>query len=204
MSQITSGLRSVLSMPVIYSGFQYLMGANNFWKNFVNSLNVKSGDCVLDIGCGPADILMYMPKSVGYWGFDISPEYIDSAKKKHKHNGSLYCKEIGYTDLKYLPTFDRVILIGVLHHIEDDVAREIIKIAYEALKPGGQLISVDPCYALNQNPIARYLISKDRGRNVRNLEDYKFLVESIFVKNKYEVVHRTWIPYTHCFMTCTK
>ena len=73
-----------------------------------------------------------------------------------------------------------------------------------ALKAGGKLISVDPCFAPNQSQIARFLISQDRGQNVRVESAYAQLVNRVFSKTEIQVVHKTWIPYTHCYMVCTK
>ncbi|TXI38477.1 MAG: class I SAM-dependent methyltransferase [Methylophilus methylotrophus] len=205
MAQITSGARAVLSIPFIYSSFQYLMGARCIWRYLANDvMHVKSSDCVLDIGCGPADLLAYLPENVTYWGFDISEDYIKKAKLRYRERGHFVCKLLEQADLDTLPKFDKVVLTGVFHHVSDDMAHKIVGLAYSALKEGGQMVSVDPCYAQDQNKIARFLISKDRGQNVRLESDYKMLVSDIFKKNKTHVVHRAWIPYTHCYMVCTK
>lgn len=205
MSQITSGIRSILSAPIVYSAFQYIMGAHGFWQRFVkNTIHVKAGDVVLDIGCGPADVLQYLPQGVGYWGFDISPEYIAKAQKKYGNKGQFICKLIEPDDLVNLPKFDRVLLTGVFHHLDDIIAKEVAQLAYSALKPGGKLVSVDPCYVPKQNPIARFLISKDRGQNVRVEPAYLQLVNNVFPDTQVKVVHKAWIPYTHCYMVCTK
>lgn len=205
MSQITSGFRAILSVPIIYTGFQYIMGAHSLWRYLAKDvMQVKSCECVLDIGCGPADLLAYLPKNVNYWGFDISEEYIDKAKQKYSDKGHFICKLLEQSDLETLPKFDNVVLTGVFHHLDDEMAHKIVALAHSALKDGGQLVSVDPCYTQGQSKIARFLISKDRGQNVRMESGYKMLVNIIFKKIQTRVVHRTWIPYTHCYMVCTK
>lgn len=69
--QITTGIRSVFSTPLIYSTFQYVMGAKKGWSYLADThIEAKIGDNILDIGCGLADVLEYLPK-VNYWGFDI-------------------------------------------------------------------------------------------------------------------------------------
>ncbi len=205
MAQITSGIRAVLSIPIIYSTFQYVMGARSIWRYLANDvMQVKSSDCVLDIGCGPADLLAYLPKGVTYWGFDISEEYIQKANNRYGERGHFVCKLLEQSDLETLPKFDKVVLTGVFHHVDNEMANKIVALAHSALKDGGQLVSVDPCYAQDQSKIARYLISKDRGQNVRVESAYKMLVSKIFKKTQTQVVHRAWIPYTHCYMVCTK
>ena len=205
MAQITNGIRSLLSLPIIYSGFQRLMGARAIWQYLVTDImQVKSGMTILDIGCGPADLLAYLPNGVNYYGFDISPTYIHKAQKKYGARGHFECKLLEESDLINLPKFDRVVLVGVFHHMDDAQAKKVAKLAQTALKDGGKLVSVDPCYTYEQNLIARFLISKDRGQNVRVETAYKLIVQGTFKFVKANIVHRVWIPYTHCYMVCTK
>lgn len=201
--QITSGIRSALSNPAIYSAFQCLMGARSGWRRIVDEyMGAAPGNVILDIGCGPADILEYLPV-VDYWGFDISPEYIATATRKYGTRGHFQCKGFDAFDLEKLPACDFVLFSGVLHHLDDVEASQLLVLASRALKKGGKLITVDPCVTPKQNPIARYLIKKDRGQNVRNEAGYKFLVESgLFDDIDVKVVNKAWIPYTHCYMVC--
>lgn len=203
--QITSGIRRILSNPVVYSIFQYVMGAHAFWRAFVsNMLKLEKNALILDIGCGPADILDYLPKDVQYWGFDISDAYISNAKKKYGSRGNFFCKYLDEQDIHALPKFDRVLLTGVLHHMDDDVALQVLDLAKLALKPNGILITVDPCLCEGQNPIARFLIMKDRGQNVRKESEYSSLISQVFQNAQTQVVHKFWVPYTHCFMMGSK
>jgi SAM-dependent methyltransferase len=202
--QITTGIRSILSHPTVYSAFQYIMGAKHGWTLFVNRyVRPKVGNTILDIGCGPADIVEYLPE-VEYWGFDISEEYIRKAKAKYKHQGRFYSKILSLDDLKDMPEFDLVIACGVLHHVNDQIASDIFKLAYAALKPRGRFVTIDPCFTLDQNFIARFLISKDRGQNVRDQQGYESLARKVFSNTDSNIKHKAWIPYTHCIMECTK
>jgi len=202
--QITSGIRSVLSNPTVYTAFQNLMGARAGWSRLVHDyMKVSPGDVILDLGCGPADILDYLP-AVAYWGFDISPEYIAMASRKYGNRGHFHCKLFDENDLEELPECDVVVLSGVLHHLDDDDANFLLTLASRALKKGGRLVTVDPCLIPKQHPVARYLINKDRGQNVRNEAGYKSLVENgLFSNVEISVVNKAWIPYTHCYMVCT-
>lgn len=202
--QITSGVRALLSLPFIYSTFQHLMGAKSIWLNFINeNVRPETGDLILDIGCGPADLLDYLP-DLDYWGFDISEAYITKAKKKYGGRGKFHVKDLGFEDLKTMPKFDLVIASGLLHHLDDPLANHVMRLGFEALKPNGRMITIDPCYVPNQNPIARFLISKDRGQNVRTQHGYEKLTARIFSNVKVSVKHKSWIPYTHCIMECTR
>jgi SAM-dependent methyltransferase len=204
MAQITHGLRAILGHPFVYSLFQDVMGAKKGRTLLATEfIRPERGMSVLDIGCGPAEILDYLPE-VNYWGFDISESYIQQATTKYGSRGKFTRKILDESDLQDLPRFDLVLALGLMHHLDDDATIALLNIAYKALKPGGRLITVDPCLEAGQNPLARYLILKDRGQNVRTREGYEKLIASVFPEHSIEVRHTAWIPYTRCYTQCTR
>lgn len=204
MAQLTHGIRSVLSNPLVYEISQRFMGAKRAREKFVDEfISPYPISSILDIGCGPADILSFLPK-LRYVGFDISESYIKKAKDKYGDRGEFFAKEIAMRDLVDLPRFDCVIMTGVLHHLDDTVARDILKIAKEALLPGGRLVTKDPVFEYGQSAIAKFLISKDRGCNVRTKFGYAELANDIFQDLHVQVRHKKWVPYTHCIMECIR
>lgn len=204
MPQVTSGIRALLSSPRLYSGFQALMGARRFRDRFVTEFVRPSvGMNILDIGCGPADILAHL-EGVNYWGFDISRTYIERAAARFGRRGSFRCKVLSGGDLRTLPPFDLVLAIGVIHHLDDDQALELLALARRALRIGGRVLTVDPCLEPRQNPIARFIITHDRGQNVRNRHAYEALLTRVFESPRVQVRHQAWVPYTHCYMEGVK
>lgn len=202
MAQTTRGLRAILSSPVVYSSFQSLMGAHKGRQRFVaDFVRPFPGMKILDIGCGPADILGYLP-AVDYHGFDISESYIAQARARFGQRGSFHCKQLRPADLAALPLFDVVLGIGLLHHLDDAVADGLLWLARRALKADGRFLTVDPCLDAGQNRIARFLVRSDRGQNVRDRVGYETLVGKVFAATRVEIRHQAWIPYTHCFMEC--
>jgi SAM-dependent methyltransferase len=202
MAQITTGIRSTLSVPFIYESFQKLMGTDAL-RRFIISKYVTpyAVDTFLDIGCGPAEILSFMGE-VDYYGFDISQSYIDSASKRYGDRGHFYARYFTADDLVELPEMDIAMMFGVLHHLDDDVAEQVIQLTSKVLKPGGRLVTVDPVFVQGQHPIARFLVSKDRGQNVRTPEAYKALVQDVFTDVQVDIRHKSVPPYTHCIMEC--
>lgn len=204
MAQVTHGVRAILSHPRIYSTFQSLMGAHKFRTNFVSQfVRPFSRMAILDIGCGPGDILAYLP-DVNYWGYDISDAYIKMAENSFGSQGHFHCKQLQVNDLEGLPKFDVVLAIGLLHHLDDHVAWNVMQLAHQALKPGGRLLTVDPCLDPSQSSIARFLVRHDRGQNVRDKGGYEALALAVFKAPIAAVRHQAWIPYTHCIMECQK
>jgi SAM-dependent methyltransferase len=204
MTQTTTGLRSILGHPRVYTLFQRLMGAHSGWQRLVGQyVKAKEGDALLDVGCGPGDLLGYLP-AVRYWGFDISEAYIEQARRTHGGRGEFRCKLLTMDDLRELPAFDVVVASGVLHHMDDGVAEEFLQIAHAALRTNGRLVTVDPCLVPGQNPVARFLIERDRGQNVRDERGYGDLARTVFETVATQTRHKAWVPYTHCYMECTK
>lgn len=204
MAQITYGVRGILSHASIYSFFQHIMGAHQFRMRFVDEfIRPHTGMNVLDIGCGPAEILAYLP-NVDYRGFDISDAYIERASRRFGQRGMFHCRELTSSDVEKMPLFDIVLALGVLHHLDDERAVGAMRLASQALKPGGRLLTIDPCLEVGQNPIARFLVRNDRGQNVRTQTRYATLASAVFESPRVEVRHKRWIPYTHCLMECTR
>jgi len=203
MAQVTSGIRAILSQPAVYEAFQRFMGAKRGRQWIVRDLiRPFPGMRILDLGCGPAQILDSLPGDVSYVGYDMSAEYIAAAKAKFGARGTFDCRSLEQAEAAMLSPFDLVMGIGVLHHLDDSTARQFMSVAKAALKPGGRMLTLDPCYAPGQNPIARFLISNDRGQNVRNEAGYRALAEGTFTAIAGAVTHQVWIPYTHWAMEC--
>lgn len=194
-----------LSFPAVYELFSRLVGAKKSRTIHVNEyIRPKPGDNVLDIGCGTADILSYLPR-VDYWGFDINRRYIESAIKRFGDRGHFYCSSVSRREGDKKKDFDIVLANGVLHHLDDNAAIELFNASFEALKSGGRLVTLDNCYGEGQSRIARYFISKDRGRYIRTKNEYVNLATAVFTDCKASIRHDLLrIPYTHIILECTK
>lgn len=199
-------LRSILGIPLVYRLFTTLVGGSRSRRRFVDEfIAPKGGEKILDIGCGPADILAFLPENVTYVGFDASQEYIDEARRRYGTRGQFTC---GLVTEQTLPErdFDVVLALGVLHHLDDAEADALFRLATGALRPGGRLITLDGVYVAGQSPFARYFISKDRGQHVRELAAYRDLAASTFGQVNCEVTHDliSPLPYSHLIMTCVR
>jgi len=204
MSQRTGYLYNLINSPKIYMIFQKLMSGTIFRKKIIIG-NIKNKKVkVLDIGCGPAEILNYIPQSM-YYGYDIDKRCIDYAKNKYKNkNHHFYRKIFKKSELKKLPKFDYVILFGILHHLNDKEIKKILVLCKQAMKKNGVLLTEDPIFVEKQNMIARFLISQDRGMNVRKEKDYRILLKQYFRNIRSKVTHQFFIPYTWFSMICKK
>jgi len=207
MPQITQGIRSILSVPAIYTLFGELVDKKSGGNTVLvkEYIRPKENDKLLDIGCGTSNILHYLPKNIEYTGFDANPQYIKAAQKRYGHRATFICERINTTNLGKYSQFDLVLVDGVLHHLDDREALQLFKIAHAALKKGGRLITMDGVFVENQSPMARWIISKDRGQNVRTQAGYLELASQVFSNITTDIRHDLLrIPYTHFILECTK
>jgi len=149
-----------------------------------NHIRAQKGDKVLDFGCGPGDILNDLPL-VEYLGYDINPAYIRDAIKRYRKRGKFINKSI--EDIKAVPNrpYNIVLAKGLIHHLPDRQALHLLKLARKALGPDGRFVSLDGVIYQGQSRWSRYFVLHDRGRFVRPLDDYRFLVNKVFPTHKY-------------------
>ena len=206
MAQITSGVRRVLSVPMVYDLWQNLVGANRS-RSLVcrDHFRVAPGQRVVDVGCGTGEILDYLPDGITYYGFDLDPGYIRTAQTKYAGRGQFTCADITALPADAIPPCDLAIAFGLLHHIDEDGARALLSHLYQRLVPGGRLVTIDGVWADGQSAIARALIARDRGQNVRDSAGYLALVPEQFATRELIVRHDLLrIPYSLAVMECTK
>jgi SAM-dependent methyltransferase len=203
MGQVTTGIRRILSLPAVYDTLQCLLGGDKARHWLVNDvIRPETGQAILDLGCGTGAILDHLPDDVTYAGFDISERYIARARARRPGFGTFHSRAFRREDLGMLPKFDTAIAAALLHHLSDEEVESLFELVAAALKPGGRLVSIDACLVTPQNPIARFLIRHDRGRNVRSPAEYERLARRWFPEVKGRVRHRSWVPYTHWIMEC--
>ena len=192
---------------MIYLAFGKLIsrGRRSFARYVDEDIRARPGDRFLDLGCGPAYILDFLP-SVEYYGIDINPTYIEAARRRYAARGSFYCQPVASTPL--LGTehiFDIVLASGLLHHLSDGEAGELFKLSFLALKPGGRLVTFDGCYVEGQGWLARYLLSRDRGAFVRDVGGYLGLARQVFAKVEFRLYNDLLrVPYTHIVLSCER
>jgi len=136
---------------------------------------------MLDIGCGTADILTYLNLEIDYVGFDMQEEYIEHAKSKFSDRGKFFTQIVDGTLLpEWINKFDVILAHGLLHHLINQDCDVLLKSSNEYLKEDGFMITVDSTYFEGQSKLAKWLVSKDRGQNVRRPEDYKELASKYY------------------------
>ncbi len=205
MAQITTGFRSIFSHPSIYNLAQRMVGAERARRMLVRDyFPPMQGKSMLDIGCGTAEILRHLPGQMEYSGFDASEDYIAEARRAFGSRGSFRAELVSVATLEEMQQFDVVLAFGLLHHLGDDDAASLFRLAAGALKPDGMLITMDPVFAPGQHPLARWMIGRDRGQCVRSPDAYQALARASFPLVNHHLRHdMLHIPYSHTIMQCT-
>ena len=195
-----------LKVPFLYNLFQGVVGGNALRRRVIqNHVRAKAGDKVIDIGCGPAQALQCLP-DVEYLGLDINPDYIGFARRTLGSKGTFVVGDTrslrGDSQFK---DADIVMAIAVLHHLDDEDAAQCIRFAYDALKTRGRFISHDPCWIPNQGALSKYIMSNDRGRNIRTEQQYRQLAAKVFRNVDAWVDTKSMrIPYVTVVLECEK
>ena len=200
-------IKKILENPTIFNLFERIMGVSRPRRKFINDyVCPKKNDKILDLGCGTGELTLYLPSDVKYLGIDNNPDYIESAKKKYSKNGEFHCLGVEEnTPFIKENSFDLVMSAGVIHHLDNEVAKKLLRKGYFALKPGGTFISFDPVLVKNQNFISSFLIKNDRGEFVRSKEEYSELIFEIYKECKtFHVNNLHYFPYDLFIMKAYK
>ena len=198
-------MRSFLNFPRIYNLFSRIIAGDTRAAYVERYIRPKEGDRILDLGCGPADILLNLP-DVAYVGIDMNSAYIAHAERRFANRGTFLLTKVNREMVRRfsLADFDLVLATAVLHHLNDDEAMQLFEVARAVLKPGGRLITLDGCFVAGQSLITRFILSRDRGKYVRTKDAYLSIAQRTFKDVKASVHHDLIrIPYTHIIMECT-
>ena len=184
----------------IYRQLQASVGSNRLWKWFVqDEVLPHQPKRILDLGCGTSDILAHLPTNIDYVGMDPNPSYIESAQRRYPHTGQWHSAPVTMDSVAPLGSFDLVLLLGVLHHCNDETAAALLKIAQTALRPGGVMIHLDGCIHPDAGWLETMLYRLERGLYVRHQEGYASLMATVYEAPTQEVKDGLLrLPYRYC------
>ena len=193
----------LLGRNSIYRSFRRLTGSARLNREFVEQyVRPHQGDEILDVGCGPADVVELMPM-VRYTGIDPSPNYIASARNRFGERANFHCGDLNSLEKDRKNIFDAVICMGVMHHLSDAEVSGMLTQVQHLLKPGGRFISYDPCFTEPQHPVARWIHEHDRGEFVRFDHHYEKLVSGVFsAYTRYVRTDLCTVPSTVVIFDC--
>ncbi|MCK6502984.1 class I SAM-dependent methyltransferase [Myxococcota bacterium] len=176
---LTWALRSLLSAPAgharPYSLLQRAVGRDRMLRRLVDeALALRPGDRVLDVGCGPADVLAFLPSTVAYTGVEPHAPYREGARRRFGAQVDIRADRV--QDLPTVARFDRVLLLGVLHHLPDPEASALLRACQARCAPEGAVVVLEPCPRPGRGWIEQQLFAIDRGRHIRPEASLRALV----------------------------
>src|SRR5262245_45358643 len=107
----------------------------------------------------------------------------------------------GNSGLQRLLNFPR--LYDLFQDAIDDEALHCLHFAYRARKPGRRFVCFEACWTPRQGFLSRYIMSMDRGQNIRTEQTYRQLAGSVFKNvNAWIETKAMRIPYVIIFLEC--
>ncbi|MCU0625671.1 MAG: class I SAM-dependent methyltransferase [Gemmatimonadaceae bacterium] len=202
-AHVDRGLRRVLERSLVYSAFQRAMGAEHMhaWV-LQEGWRVRNGMRVVDIGCGPGDVLDRLPP-VEYVGVDINPDYIAEAQRANGARATFVAGTASaLLEVPQAYGADLVTCLGVLHHLTDAQTDEVLMVARRLLRPGGRFVALEPTWLAHQSGLSRWIMSKDRGQAIRSDDGWRALLAPAgFARTEARVVtHLLRVPYVHVLL----
>lgn len=198
------GIYRFLRHPKVYDVLQWVIRAPASYQGFVDRhVRPFEGMRVLDIGCGTATILSYLP-SVAYVGTDVNALCIERASKRFGARATFIESDGAGRVEAPDQSVDVVLALGVLHHMSDAVAENILEEAARVLVPEGRFVSHDPVIPENGFPMARLFVGMDRGKHVRRRESLLAIVRRYFMDIESFVVSDSLrIPFHEIILECS-
>jgi ubiquinone/menaquinone biosynthesis C-methylase UbiE len=171
---LQSAIHKALSWPLLFDLQQKVF--NNYKavrKQFVTYMDAP-GLAVLDVGCstGASAAALVDLQKHEYTGIELMPEYAAIAQRRGLRGRFLAmdATQMSFADA----SFDRVLFTGVLHHMEDGIAKASLAESFRVLKPGGWLLAAEPMFTPGER-LTNFLLAHDRGSHIRTAEEYKAL-----------------------------
>jgi ubiquinone/menaquinone biosynthesis C-methylase UbiE len=176
-------LKHLLSLAWFYQLFQDIIGGTRARQWTIERfVTLKPRDKLLDVGCGPGDLLRFLPKDgFEYVGIDISEDYLEKAKRTHGHRARfLLCDCGNFPADMQLERFDWVLCMGLLHHLDDSQCASLFDNIKSVLAQDGKVVCLEPTFFPGQNPVCQFVMKQDRGKFIRTLDMWMNLYESHF------------------------
>lgn len=173
-SPVDQALDRVSAAPRLWNALRWAVEAGFQGERAVIARELRpwAGDTrrFLDLGCGTGEFAGEFPAG-RYVGFDLSLGYLRFAARNRP--GSYLA---GSGDALPLAdaSFDAALILGVLHHLPDEVARAAMAELARVLRPGATaLVMEDTPPPQGQNPAGHLMHAIDRGGHIRGEAEYR-------------------------------
>jgi ubiquinone/menaquinone biosynthesis C-methylase UbiE len=201
VAQRISGAYRLITIPSIYKGLMFSLGADEAITRYVDeALQPEAGMKMLDVGCGPANVLSYLP-SVDYTGIDLNEKHIAYARQRYGDGGRFIVGNAADDLRQEEQTFDLINVSALLHHLTDNEAALLFTSLKRLLKANGRIVTIDNVWLPRQRAIVKLINKLDSGTNIRTPEGYLRLLVGLGFDIQTRVFNDLLrIPYDHFIM----
>ena len=184
--------------PHQYNLIQRFFGSQKMWENFVSLYIAQDApEYILDIGCGTAEIIPYLAPGISYVGIDSNSRYIASCRKRYPEQLFILGDWSSLSQRIFRPP-ELILCLGLLHHLDSNSARILLRECYEVLQKGGKIISLDGAKQDDCGRFEAIFYQADRGRFIRGLQGYA----SLFPQQPETSLHKNWLRVPYRYAVC--
>ena len=197
-------ISNLLSHPTLYHYIRQVATGGMPFRRFIRIAGLdQPGTRVADIGCGPADLLRYFAGQAtpGYYlGIDVSDRYLSAATRRAA--SKRVPAQFVSMDLERLSTDEQVqdrvldalreheintvLLMGVLHHISDNAARDTLNLVHRL--PSVRRLVTQDVVRIPSARVNNLFCDMDRGEFIRTEPEYQRLIRS----TDWELARQEW------------
>lgn len=135
----------------------------------------------LDFGCGTGEFAPMFP-AAHYTGVDLAQHYVRWASQNRP--GS-YAVTNGAALALQSAAFDAALVLGVFHHLPDEIVRGAVAELHRVLKPHATLLVMEDIAPPDLWNVAGHAMHwLDRGGHIRSDADYRALMAPHFVPRR--------------------
>jgi SAM-dependent methyltransferase len=205
MAQRTSGTYRLTGVPWIYKALMSSLGSDQAIERYVREvLKPSTGMKMLDVGCGPATVLSYLPQ-VNYTGIDLNEKHIAFAREAFGDRGRFLVGNVATDVNEDEGTFDLINASAILHHLSDGEANSLFLSLARLLRKDGRIVTLDNVWLPSQRTFVKLINTLDAGLNIRTPEGYVGLLRGTGLDAETQIFHDLLrIPYDHIALTIRK
>lgn len=173
MQRVQHVIRTLMNNSLVYDLCQIVL-EGDYHQVLTKTINARDDESILDIGCGTGYFSQFF--NCSYTGVDLEPAYILSAQKNYKTDTKRFylthAETTGFPD----KNFDKVLLINVIHHMDDDTLKIVLR---EAKRLARREVYIFDMTTDKHSFLTPLLLRLDNGKFMRTLDQQRTIISSI-------------------------
>ena len=196
-------MKEILRYAFFFNMYQRLIGCKKYLKKYADTfVQLKEGQSILEIGCATGNIIEFFPKNIDYTGIDYSQNYIDYSKRKYPRYNFI-CQNAA-EDFSFGKKYDVVLCEAVIVCLTDNEVEKVFNNIKNHVHKNSRIIISDLNYSKTNTFWQNFFLSHERGKNLRDEENYRKLISKFFKINKVTILNNIYrIPYSRAVFECS-